>query len=189
MVADLTTRGFHVLQTTASWERGLSHGNAYLGDQVKVSKDARVYTQPYLLLLEDDTPLLPTTASLEDILLHGCQLLADNHELVSVRTIRRGDYDGGVPQLGDAEQGRAFYSPFIDFQTPLLRSLDFYRLGLLLEANPQACQTVQCEMLWRLILQTFSRAEQKHLVWKPDWIEALHLGTPDYPALKTSLHL
>ncbi len=189
MVTDLTARGFHVLQTTAAWERGLSHGSQYLGDQIKVSKDTRVYTQPYMLLLEDDTPLVTSSVSLEDILLRSCQLLADNHELVSVRTIRRGDYDGGVPSLGDAENGRAFYSPHTDYQTPILRSLDFYRLCLLLEANPKACETVQCEQLWAIILSAFSRAEKQHLVWKPDWVNAIHLGVPDYPALKASLNL
>lgn len=189
MVVDLTDRGFNVLQTTASWTRGLSHGANYLGDMVKVSKAPIVYTQPYFLLVEDDTPLVAAGASLEDILLRGCQLLAENHELVSVRTIRRGDYEGGVPQLGEAEGGRAFYSPHTDYQTPLLRSIDFYRLCMLLEANPQACQTVQCEQLWAIILSTFSRAERRHLVWKPDRIEALHLGVPDYLTFRAQLNL
>jgi hypothetical protein len=189
MATDLRALGFHVLTTTADWSRGLSHGANYLGDMVKVSKDARVYTQPYLLILEDDTPLQAYGATLDDILLRSCQLLATNHELVSVRTIRRGDYEGGVPQLAEAENGRAFYSPNLDFQTPILRSLDFYRIGMLLEANPQACQSVQCEMLFRLLCEPLSRSPHKHLVWKPEHIEALHLGTPDYLNLKASLNL
>ncbi len=189
MVADLVIRGFQVTCATADWSRGLSHGAAYLGDMVRMSKQANVYTQPYFLLLEDDSPVVCHDTSLEDLLLRGCQLLATNHELLTVRLIRRGDYEGGVPQLGDAENGKAFYSPNTDFQPLLMRSLDFYRLGMLLEANPEACQTVQCEALWRMILTAFSRSEHRHLVWKPDHAETVHLGLPNYAEIRASLSL
>lgn len=176
MSADLQRRGFHVLQTIGNWQRGLSHGAAYLGDQGTMSKEPRVYQRPYFLMLEDDTPLLAHGERLEDVLLRSCRLLESNHELVSVRTIRRGDYEGGIPQLADAEDGRAFYSPYTDYQTPLLRSLDFHRLGIVLETRPDLCNTVQCEALWAAILTAFSRNPLRHLVWKPDWVEALHIG-------------
>ena len=178
MTAGLQSRGFHMVETVGNWQRGLSHGSAYLGDQIKVSQDPRVHTQPYFLLLEDDAPVLAHGCSLEDLLLRSCHLLATNHELVTVRTIRKGDYDGGVPSLGEAEEGRAFYSPHTDFQPLLIRSLDFYRLGMILEANPQACEQVQCEAMWAKILRQFSRSSQSNLVWKPFWAEAVHLGIP-----------
>ena len=110
--------------------------------------------------------------------MRSCQMLATNYELVTTRLIRRGDYEGGVPTLGEAESGRAFYSPYTDFQPLLIRSLDFYRLGIVLDANPDACQRVQCEALWAHILMRFSRSEHRHLVWKPDWAETVHLGIP-----------
>lgn len=178
MTANLQARGFHVVETVGSWQRGLSHGAAYLGDQAKISRDARIHTQPYFLLLEDDAPVLAHGCSLEDLLLRSCHLLATNHELVTVRTIRKGDYDGGVPSLGEAEEGRAFYSPFTDYQPLLLRSLDFYRLGLILQANPDACGQVQCEALWARILRQFSGSSLCNLVWKPYWAEAAHIGVP-----------
>ena len=178
MTTDLKARGFHVIETVGNWQRGLSHGAAYLGDMVTVSKDPRVYTQPYFLLLEDDAPVVCHGCSLEDLLLRSCDLLAANHELVTVRTIRKGDYDGGVPVLGEAEEGRAFFSPNTDFQPLIMRSLDFYRLGLVLEANPQACSQIQCEQLWAVILRQFSRSSARHLVWKPSWAEAAHIGIP-----------
>ncbi len=178
MVADLRARGFHVLTATADWSRGLSHGAAYLGDQVRVSADSITQSQPYTLLLEDDSPVLAHGCSLEDLLLRSCRLLATNHELVTVRTIRRADYDGGVPQLGAAEDGRAWFSPNTDFQPMVLRSLDFYRLGMTIEANPNLCQRVQCEALWAAILRSFSRTPHKHLVWRPHWAETVHIGIP-----------
>lgn len=184
MEAQLKERGFHVIQTVGGWQRGLSHGAAYLGDQARVSANPVTHKAPYFLLLEDDSPVLTYGCSLEDLLLKSCQLLADNHELLTVRTIRRGDYDGGVPQLDSAQEGRAFYSPYTDFQPLLMRSLDFYRLGLAIEANSQACQQVQCEALWAALLRSWSRTPLKHLVWRPHWAETVHIGVsePDHSA-------
>ncbi len=179
MATNLTARGFHVLQTVGNWSRGLSHGAAYLGDQITMSKNLQVYDRPYFMLIEDDSPVLAHGQPLEDLLLQSCALLERNHELLTVRTIRRGDYYGGVPQLGDGVDGRAFYSPNCDFQPNVMRSLDFYRLGMELERNPDACARVQCERLWALILDGFSRSPLKHLVWKPDRAEAIHLGIQD----------
>ena len=178
MAAELEARGFQVLQAVADWKRGLSHGAAYLGDQVRVSKEPLVMKQPYFLLAEDDSPICCHGSSLEDLLLQSCQLLAANHELVTVRTIRRADYEAGVHQLAEAQDGRAFYSPNTDFQPLLIRSLDFHRLGMALEANPELCQSVQCEALWAVILRVLSRSPHKHLVWRPDWAETVHLGVP-----------
>lgn len=181
----LEGHGFQVLMTTADWSRGLSHGAAYLGDMVTVSKQSEVHTQPYFLLLEDDSPVVCHGCSLEDLLLRSCHLLATNHKLVTARLIRKGDYDGGVPTLGEAEEGRAFYSPHTDFQPLLIRSLDFYRLGMILEANPQACAQTQCEQLWAVILRQFSRSAHRHLVWKPFWAETAHIGAPQEDHVQT----
>lgn len=186
----LEKMGFKVLVTNGIWSRGLSHGCAYLNDMVTMSKEPSLYTRPYFLLLEDDSPLrLNDAPSLESLLLQSCQLLQDNYELVTVRTIRRGDYEGGVRQLGDAPDGRAFYSPFTDFQPMIIRSLDFHRLGIVLEGRQDLCSTVQCEALWAAILSAFSRNPLKHLVWKPDWVEAVHIGIehPEAELAKMSL--
>lgn len=178
MTEELRTQGFHVIQTIGAWTRGLSHGYHYLQDQVKVSKDSVAMRRPYLLFCEDDSLAISLGCSLEDLLLRSCHLLETNHELVTTRLIRKGDYDGGVPQLADAEDGRAFYSPNTDFQPLLIRSLDFYRLGIILEGNPQACERVQCEALWAHILAGFSRNPHRHLVWRPTHAHTVHLGIP-----------
>ncbi len=188
IVADLKGRGFHVLTTTSPWVRGLSHGGSYLADQVTVSKDKRLYTQPYMVFLEDDSTLESNVLSVEDLLLQSCQMLADDHEKLTVRVMRKGDTRG--PEFfAPVKDPRYFFSRDTNFQPLIMRSLDFYRLCLALEANPDACKTVQCEMFWRLILDDFSRSPLKHVVYETDYAFTTHLGTPEYPALKASLNL
>ncbi len=177
MKDDLERRGFRVLTTTAAWTRGLSHGAAYLSDAVTVSKDPAVYTRSYFLWAEDDSPLVPHRLSVEDLLLQSCQLLADSHEVLSARVMRRGDT---LFPVDDQPVGPAgFWSKNFDFQPSIMRSIDFYRVGIILEANPQACNQVQCEMLWRIAMDGFSRSPRKHWVYDPvTEAETIHLGVP-----------
>ncbi len=190
MALGLTAKGFHVIQTVGSWDRGLSHGANYLGDQVTVSKDARLYKQPYLLFLEDDSLALSHQIPLDDLLAQSCRRLAENHELLTVRLMRRHD-DRGPTALQAAPDPRFYYSQDVNFQPLVMRSLDFYRLGLALEANPDACQQIQCERLWRLILDHSSRSPFKHIVYEPDYAETAHIGIPqaEHEQLVKQLHL
>lgn len=176
MKVDLERRGFHVLTTVAAWNRGLSHGSEYLRDMTTLSKDPKVYQSPYFLLLEDDSLAISHQLPLIDLLLKSCQMLSDNHELLSVRLLRRHD---NQPSLGDVMcNPDCFYSPNTDFQPLIMRSLDFYRLCMVLEANPKACEQTHCEMLWRLILDQFSRSQLKHVLYKADHAETIHIGVP-----------
>lgn len=187
---ELVARGFHVIQTKGAWARGLSHGAAYLGDMVTVSKCVKVYERPYFLLLEDDSPVISHKLSLEDLLLQSCQFLEKDHELISVRLIRRGDYEGGVPEvIKPPRDNRFFFSPNTDFQPTILRSLHYYLLCMQLEQNPQLCEQVHCERLWRLILDNFSRSPYRYMVYRPDFAETVHIGVSqeDYSAAITKL--
>ncbi len=188
MVADLEGRGFKVLTTTADWSRGQSHQMAYMQDVVKLSKEASVYTQPYVLWLEDDQTITPHACSAEDLLLRSCRMLAEDNELTSVRLLRREDLSTS-PMVETPTDPRWFHSPHVNFQPLLLRSRDFYLGARLVEANPQAMAQTQCEMLWRFVLAIFSRSPKQHLVYHPDHAETIHLGVTDYPALKASLNL
>jgi hypothetical protein len=175
---ELREEGFETMVTPGDWSRGLSHGSKYLGDMVTVSKNKSVYKNPYFLLLEDDSPVITGGTPLVDILSGSCKKLDADHELLTVRTIRRGDYEGGVPHIDGGDTDVSFCSPNTDFQPMILRTSDYYRLCIALERNPQACEQIQCEMLWRLILDNFSRSPFRHMVYKPDYCEALHIGTP-----------
>ncbi len=177
MAIELVARGFHVIETVGSWSRGLSHGAAYLGDQVTVSKEARLYRQPYLLFLEDDSLAISSEIPLEDLLLQSCQRVAENHELLTVRLARPHD-DRGPTAAHPQPDRRFYYSQDLNFQPLVMRSLDFYRLCLALEANPEACQNVQCERLWRLILDSFSRSPFRHIVYEPSFAHTAHIGIP-----------
>lgn len=177
MAISLQARGFKVIQTIGQWTRGLSHGANYLGDQVTVSKEPLVYKRPYVLFLEDDS-LIKSTVILENLLLQACDMLENDHELLTVRLMRRHD-DRGPTFVHPEPNPRYFYSGDVNFQPMILRALDFYRLGMLLEINPEACQQIQCELLWRLILDNFSRSKYKYIVYEPDYAETIHIGVPD----------
>lgn len=191
IVADLEARGFKVLTTTADWSRGLSHQAQYMADVVKLSKEPAVYGQPYVLWLEDDSTLNSHVVPLDDLLARSCQMLADNHELTSVRLLRPTDLSTSpmVSVPPEQEDSRWFYSPHVNFQPLLLRSRDFYLASRFVEENPQAVASVQCEMLWRMVLAPFSRSPRQHLVYHPSYASTTHLGLPDYPAIKASLNL
>lgn len=186
MRGELEARGFTVLTTQADWARGQSHQMGYMADVVKLSKESSIYENPFVLWAEDDQTITSNQCTAENLLLQSCQRLRDDNELVSVRLLRRGDLDSS-PMV--AREDRWFYSPHVNFQWPLLRSRDFYLASLFIEQNPQAAATIQCEMLWRLILANFSRSERKHLVYLPEYAESIHLGTPEYPALCARLGL
>ncbi len=186
MRGELEARGFTVLTTSADWSRGQSHQMAYMQDVIKLSKEPSVYRHPYVLWTEDDQTITPHQCSAEDLLLQSCRRLADDNELVSVRLLRRGDLSTS-PMVGREET--LFYSPHLNFQWPLMRARDFYLASLAIEHNPQAAATIQCEMLWRLVLANFSRSDRKHIVYLPDFAESIHLGTPEYPALCKQLDL
>ncbi len=191
MVADLESRGFVVITSTGNWTRGLSMGGAYLGDVVTVTRHNHptICAQPFYLHLEDDSPVAPHTLSLEDWLLQSCQMLSNDHELVTVRVRRRCDDRG--PESAPQTDPRFFWSSDVNLQPILMRSIDAYRLGMILEANPQLCQTVQCERLIRIVLDSFSRSPRRHLVWECDEVETVHLGIPQpqYEAALRSLAL
>ncbi len=178
MRTQLESRGFHVITTVGDWSRGLSHGFQYLQDQIRVSMEPLVYTQPYLLFLEDDSVAVSHVVSLENLLMQACAKLAARHDLLTVRLRRRADDRGPAVETPDEPDTRWFYSSDTNFQPLVMRVLDFERLCMALESHPEACQTVQCERLWKLVFDHFNRSPRKHLVYECDYAETIHLGVP-----------
>jgi len=71
----------------------------------------------------------------------------------------------------------------VNFQQPLLRSLDYYRMLKIVEDNWATASQMHIEALWREVLGHFARGQRRHAVWHPDCAETVHLGVPDYAAV------
>lgn len=187
MARELEARGFEVLTTVANWSRGKSHQVEYLADQIKVSKEKRLYLQPYVFFVEDDSPVvLSGTWTLDQTLSRMCQVLADP-DVLSVRFMRPGDW----PPSGQYDVFHPLWlkHEHVNFQPLIMRSHQFYTMLKTAEDNLAAASDIQIEMLWRLILAPYSRAALPHHVIRPEIAYAEHLGIPTYPALKASLNL
>ncbi len=186
MTDELERRGFIVLTTVAAWSRGQSHQNAYLADQIKISKELALYANPYLLYVEDDSPVVLSWSSLDKTLAQMCEVLS-YPDILSARFMRRNDW----PPAGQYEVVNSTWlrHEHINFQPLLMRSNQFYTMLKTAEDNLDRTANVQIEMLWRLLLAPYSRAQLPHLVIRPEIAHTVHLGAPDYLALKASLNL
>ncbi len=187
MARELETRGFTVLTTTANWSRGQSHQNQYLLDQIKVSKEMTLYANPYILYLEDDSPVVYDRMTLDEVLSEMCSSLTTYPEVLSARFMRRNDW----PPAGEHEMVNSTWwrHEHINFQPLIMRSIQFYTMLKTAEDNLDRTTNVQIEMLWRLILAPYARNHMPHLVIRPEITHTVHLGVPDYPALRDQLNL
>lgn len=185
--SNLMSRGFRVEKTLGEWKRGQSHGHAYLADMNRASQSPVIQSQPYMLLLEDDSLFTCHGDDLVLCLSRMTDALARDPELVSTRFLRRNDWDGGVPVIRAAKDH--FFSPNLDFQPAILRSRDYLIANKVIEDHWDELSHLQCELIMRIAFDTLSRGPERHMVWLPDYAETYHLGSPDYPALKSSLGL
>lgn len=186
MARELEARGFDVLTTTANWSRGQVHQSQYLLDQIKVSKEKSIYFNPFVLYVEDDSPVVLSRGNLDDMLSTMCATLSDP-DVLSARFMRENDW----PPAGEYEVFHPNWlrHEHVNFQPLIMRSHQFYTMLKTAEDNLSAVSNVQIEMLWRLLLAPQSRARLPHLVVRPEVAKTVHLGSPDYPALKSSLGL
>lgn len=186
MEAELVRRGFKVLKTVASWQRGLSHQSGYASDLLKVSLEPSIYANPYMLWLEDDSLMQANRGTLDQLLSRMTKMLDDSPDLLSMRLVRRGD-ERAAPIVSTSIDH--FYSEHFNFNSPILRTRDFYLVNKMIEDNAASLSQIQIEMVWRLVFAPFSRSDLKHAVFWPDYAESVHLDVPDYPQLKVSLGL
>lgn len=187
MEYELKLRGFTVVRTTKNWSRGMEHQNQYVADIITLSKVPQVYDAPFILWLEDDSVMQPNKMSLETTLARMTTQLEIDPDIVSWRFLRRCDWatSQGIQEVRD----QTFFSEHFNFQPLIMRARDFYLANKVIDDSAGGFAHLQIEMFWRMVLGTFSRAKHKHVVWLPDYAETVHLGTPDYPALKASLNL
>lgn len=186
IAADLKTRGFTVEQTVAGWVRGMSHQNEYLLDQRKASQSIVLHSQPYMLLLEDDSIMVSDTP-LEQVLARMVGFLESSPDISSARFIRESDFNGGVPIL--KQDIDHFYSPNLDYQPAVLRTRDYFIANMVIEESWARASQMQCEMVTRLAFNKLSRSPLNHIAWLPSYAHTIHLGVQEYPQLKVSLGL
>lgn len=187
MVHELEARGFNVLTTTANWSRGQSHQNQYLLDQIKMSKHRAIYRNPYVLYVEDDSPIILSDGSTLDRKLSDmCAALSDP-DVLSVRFMRENDWPpSGAYDILDSQWLRHEH---INFQPAVLRANQFYSMLKTAEDNLSQVSNIQIEALWRYLLAPYSRAKLPHLVIRHEVAKTVHLGVPDYPTLRAQLNL
>lgn len=186
--SDLESRGFVVeTATVKGWSRGMSHFEGYLSDQVKVSKDHRIYANPYILWSDDDSPMVSHRDDLLKVLYRMSSMLDGDPELLTSRFLRREDRDPSI-EVGPPE-GDLFYSRHLNFQPLMLRARDYHRACKGIEDNWGVALQMHIEALWREIMAPMSRSERKHAVWLPDYAETVHLGVPQYVDLCKQLSL
>lgn len=178
MQSELEARGFKVLTATADWSRGASHQAAYMDDVCRISRDPLVHAHPYVWWVEDDGLCLSHAYPLERLLGESAHMLAADSNLLTVR-LRRRDDDRGPTVADEARTDpRFFYSQHFNFQPGILRSRDFQLVAMQIERNPGAAASIQCEMLWRMVLAQFTRSLMCHAVWECDHAETIHIGIP-----------
>lgn len=184
MEAELVARGFKVSTAVAAWSRGTSHQVAYNQDLIRISQHPEVHAQPYVWVIEDDGAILIHNGSLEKLLADSVALLASDPNVVSVRLRRRGDDRG--PEVPCPWGPRLFASQDLNFQPWLARSRDFQLAALCIERAPALQAAMQIEMLWRHVMDGFTRSACRHAVWECDVAESIHLGVPE-PAHSAAL--
>lgn len=186
--ADLEGRGF-VVETakTKGWTRGASHFAEYLSDQIKVSKDPRIYSNPHILWSDDDSPMVCHKHSLLKVLHRMTAMLDADPEMVSARFLRREDRNT-LLDVGQPEEDY-FWCQHFNFQPSILRARDFHRICKGIEDNWNVAIQMHIEALWREIMAPLSRSSKKHLVWLPDYCETVHLGVSNYAEVCQKLGL
>lgn len=187
MEQELREYGFdEVILVKSDWSRGIVHQNEYMRDVIRVSKVNKIYDCPHVLWLEDDSPFVCHKESLLSCLHRMTKIVDSSPDIISARFLRRGDFCTS-PTLIEEGEDRYFWSPHFNFQPLIMRSRDFYLASKVIEDNFDKVSNIQCEMLWRLVLNPFSRSEKKHLVWYPDYGETFHIGIQDYENAKKVL--
>lgn len=185
--ADLKQRGFIVETATAPWVRGQVHFEEYLKDQVKVSKDPRIYGNPYVWMCDDDSPIVTHKDPLLKVLYRMTSLIESSPDVLSSRFLRREDRNPGL-DVGEMEPD-LFYCRDFNFQLPLLRARDYHRACKVIEDNWGVAKQMHIEAVWREVLAPFSRSDRKHAVWLPDYAETKHIGVADYQKVCSELNL
>lgn len=188
ITADLKSKGFVVESATASWERGQVHFNEYLKDQIKVSKDARIYDNPFIFWLDHDYVPICKVDPFPKVLYRMTELLLDPNVLTS-RFLREQDVDALTLSHYREPDNNLAWHPHVNWQPLIMRSRDFFISCKIIEDNWTQAQKMHGEALWREVLGPLSRGVKKHAVWLPEYAQVANLGVPEYRDVAKRLNL
>jgi len=180
---DLISRGFTVEKTVAPWVRGMVHQQEYLKDIIKSSQSKLLHSQPYTLMLEDDSLFGCSKDSLIKVLSRTTAFF-DKMDIASVRFLRASDLSTSPILASELDY---FYSPHVNFNLLFFRSRDFYLAGCLIEKSWSFLAHIQCEMVMRMVLNELSRNEMRHIVWHPSYAETIHIGVENHQEVLKNL--
>lgn len=187
--SDLESSGFKVITATAEWSRGQSHFLEMLKDEIRVSQLPEVNDNPFIWQCDDDTALLSHRDSLTRVLARMTSWLASSPDHITARFLRREDLPAALGIQSAPSEESMMFTTDVNFQQPLLRSRDYYHMMRVIEANLATASQMHIEALWREVLSHLSRGQKRHMVWHPDYCEAVHLGVPNYAEICGKLNL
>lgn len=188
MRSDLESRGFIVGSETAPWTRGHSHFTEYLKDQIKVSKDPRIYDSQYVMFMDDDYPILCHRDPLLKVINRMKDMIGSDPDMLTIRFPREGESQDHL-RIEDDPSKDILWSKDVNWQPMVLRSRDFHRLCKTIEDNWTTAVQMHGEALWREVLAPMSRSIHKHAVWFPSYAEVANLGVSNYLQVSERLGL
>lgn len=185
IAGDLRARGFRVLLPRGQWARGASHFAECLKDQRAVSLLPEVNDCAYVWHNDDDGIILSHKDPLDHVLARMTRLLSGSADTVTARFLRQEDLPATMVILTQPTEpeGQLLWTKDCNWQSPLLRSLDYHHMARVIEANWSTAIQMHGEALWREVLGSFSRGPRQHAVWHPDYAESVHLGVPTYASV------
>lgn len=189
--SDLRARGFIVESATGDWVRGQNHFLNYLSDQIKVSKDLRIYDNPFVFFIDHDYVPVCHVDTFDKVIYRMCRLVDSSPEVLTARFLREEDVDSLAPdRTVEIETDKNIaWSKHVNFQPMILRTIDFYRVCKIIEDNWETATKMHGEALWREVLRSFSRSPKQHAVWLPEYAQVVNLGVPNYQEVAKRLNL
>ncbi len=161
--------------TEGDWERGLIHGWQYLKDQFKVYNTQELHDVQYLMVVEDDSPILLKEGNLSQFIKNAIYTLDSNRDVLHIRFQREGALNITY-KLDDNYNIVDTY----DFQPYIARVRDLMFITKILLENEKQLANVQCEMAFRIIADMFSSSYQRYLCFNPSKATSYHIGAPNY---------
>lgn len=189
MKQELQKRGFTVETAFADWKRGQSHFSEYLKDQIKMSCHPMVRDNPFVYWSDDDFLPIMHKDPYPHVLNRMIQIVQSSQDILSSRFLREKDTLEPVVEHANENHPDFFYSRDFNFQPLIIRSRDFYLACKTIQDNWSIATQMHIEGLWREVMSSMSRSNNKHAVWHPSYAEVADLGVKEYNNVASRFNL